>query len=115
MYKLWTRLTQECLNMYADHYNILRNSQKRFEQYRNTVRQLHTLVNVHADAKLSEQNLLMPYLSVLPSSVIDPQLGSGRQRRIWIVKGGYCADTRYAEKVKEINEQHERLVDMLKM
>jgi len=27
----------------------------------------------------------------------------------------YCADTRYAEKVAEKNEQHEKLVDMLKM
>ena len=35
--------------------------------------------------------------SVLPSSIIDPRLGSGRQRKIWIVEGGYCADTRYAE------------------
>ena len=53
--------------------------------------------------------------SVLPSSVIDPRLGRGRQRKIWIVEGGYCADTRYAEKVTEKNEQHEKLVDMLKM
>ena len=27
--------------------------------------------------------------SVLPSSVIDPQLGHGRQRKIWIVEDGY--------------------------
>ncbi len=53
--------------------------------------------------------------SVLPSSVIDPRLGSGRQRKIWIVEGGYCADTRYAEKMAEKNEQHEKLVDVLKM
>ncbi len=26
--------------------------------------------------------------SVLPSSIIDPQLGHGRQRKIWIVEGG---------------------------
>ena len=37
---------QECLNMYADHYNILSNSQEGFRRYRNTMRQLHTLVNV---------------------------------------------------------------------
>jgi len=42
--------------MYADHYSILSNSQKGL---RNTMRQLHTLVNVLADAKLSEQNLFM--------------------------------------------------------
>jgi len=53
--------------------------------------------------------------NLLPSSVIDPRLGRGRQRKIWIVEGGYCADTRYAEKVAEKNEQHEKLVGMLKM
>ena len=53
--------------------------------------------------------------SVLPSSIMDPQLGHGRQKKIWVVEGGYCADTRYAEKVAEKNEQHEKLVDMLKM
>ncbi len=53
--------------------------------------------------------------SVLPSSITDPQLGHGRQRKIRIVEGGYCANTRYAEKVTEKNEQHEKLVDMLKM
>ena len=47
--------------------------------------------------------------------MIDPWLGSGRQRKIWIVEGGYCADTKYAEKVKEKNKQHEKLVDMLNM
>ena len=52
---------------------------------------------------------------VLPSSVIDSWLGCGRQRKIWIVEGGYCADTRYVEKMAEKNEQHEKLVDMLKM
>ncbi len=56
----------------------------------------------------------MPH-NLLPSSVIDPRMGHGRQRKIWIVEGGYCADTRYAEKVAEKNEQHEKLVDMLKM
>ena len=53
--------------------------------------------------------------SVLLSSVIDPRLGCGRQRKIWIVEGGCCVDTRYAEKVAEKNKQHEKLVDMLKM
>jgi hypothetical protein len=62
MYKLWTGLIQECLNMYADHYNILSNSQEGFRRYRNSMRQLHTLVNVLSDAKLSEQNLFMLYI-----------------------------------------------------
>ena len=29
---------------------------------------------------------------VLPSSVMDNRLGHSRQRKIWIVEGGYCAD-----------------------
>ncbi len=52
MCKLWTGLRKECLNMYADHYNILSNSQEGFRRHRNTTRQLHTLVNVLSDAKL---------------------------------------------------------------
>ena len=51
---------------------------------------------------------------MLPSSVID-QLDSGRQRKIWIVKGGYCADTRCAKKMTGKTERHEKLVDKLKM
>ena len=62
MYKLWTGLIQECLNTYANHYNILSNSQEGFRKYRNTMRQLHTLVKVLSDAKLSEQNLFMLYI-----------------------------------------------------
>ena len=59
--KLWTGLIQECLNMYADHYNILSNSREGFRRYRITMRQLHMLVNVLSEAKLSEQNLFMLY------------------------------------------------------
>ena len=62
MYKLWTGLIQECLNMYADHYNILSSSQEGFRRYRNTMRQLHTLMNVLSDAKVSEQKLFMLYI-----------------------------------------------------
>ena len=51
--------------------------------------------------------------SVLPSSVMDLRLGHRRPRKIWIVEGGYCADTRYAEKLAERTEQHEQLVDMM--
>ena len=39
--------------------------------------------------------------SATHSALIAHQLGCGRQRKIWIVEGGYCADTRYAEKVAE--------------
>jgi hypothetical protein len=64
--------------------------------------------------KLTPKGVVFSFLFLLPSSVIDPRLGRGRQRKIWIVEGGYCADTRYAEKVKEESE-HKKLVDMLKM
>ena len=56
MYKLWTGLIQERMNVAADHYNILNNSQEGFRRYRNTMHQLLTLVSVQSDAKLSEQN-----------------------------------------------------------
>ena len=69
MYKLWTGMIQECMNVYADHNNILSNSQEGFRRYRNTMRQLHTLVNVLSDAKLSEQNLYMLYIAF--SSAFD--------------------------------------------
>ena len=32
-----------------------------------------------------------------------------------LITQSYCADTRYVEKMAEKNEQHEKLVDMLKM
>ena len=65
MYKLWTGLVQECMNMNADPYNILANSQEGFMRYRNTMRQLHRLVTVLSGAKLSEQNLFMLYRRTL--------------------------------------------------
>ena len=55
-------MIQECKNVYADHHNILSNSQEGFRRYRDTMRQLHTLVNVLSDAKLSEQDLYMLYI-----------------------------------------------------
>ena len=70
--------------------------------------------SVYQGAASSTAHSVLPY-SVLLSSIIDPQLGHGRQRKIWIVEGGYCVDTRYAEKMAQKNEQHEKLVDMLKM
>lgn len=62
MYKLWTGVIQESLSRYAEHYDILSSSQEGFRQEKNTMRQLHNLMNVLSDAKLSEQNLYMLYL-----------------------------------------------------
>ncbi len=51
--------------------------------------------------------------SVLPSSIMGPPLGHVRQMKICSVEGGYCANTRYAKKVTEKDEQHEKLLDKL--
>ena len=59
MYKLWTGLIHDCVNMFADHCNVLSNSQEGFRRCKNIMRQLHTLVNVLSDAKPSEQSLFM--------------------------------------------------------
>ena len=36
-------------------------------------------------------------------------LHNGRARRTWIVEGGYCSDTRYKDKLNEIEGQHQAL------
>ena len=40
---------------------------------------------------------------------------NGRARRIWIVEGGYCLDTRHEEKLQEKEAQHTALEVALKM
>ena len=62
MYKLWTSLIQESLGRYAEHYDILSTSQEGFRHGKGTMRQLHNLMNVLSDAKISEQNLYMLYV-----------------------------------------------------
>ncbi len=37
----------------------------------------------------------------------------GKARHIWIVEGGYCSDTRYEEKLKEKEAQHQALQEAL--
>ena len=39
---------------------------------------------------------------------------NGKARRIWIVEGGYCSDTRYEEKLEEKEAQHTALEVALK-
>ena len=51
----------------------------------------------------------------LTSSVTDPRTGNGRQRRIWLMEGGYCSDTKFEEKLAEKTVQHERLIELLKI
>ena len=62
MYKLWTSLIQESLGRYAEYYDILSTSQEGFRHGRGTMRQLHNLMNVLSDAKISERNLYMLYV-----------------------------------------------------
>ena len=62
MYKLWTGLIQKGLSIYAENYDILSSSQEGFREDRNTMRQLHNLMNVLSDAKLCGQNLYMLYI-----------------------------------------------------
>lgn len=38
LYKLWTRVIQECLSKYAEHYDILSSQQEGFRKKRNTIR-----------------------------------------------------------------------------
>ena len=38
-----------------------------------------------------------------------PNLPNGCARKVWIVEGGYCMDTRYVDKLHEKQEQHKEL------
>ena len=40
---------------------------------------------------------------------LTARLQNGRARKIWIVEGGYCSDTRYEDKLKEKEGQHQAL------
>ena len=44
---------------------------------------------------------------------LTPYMPDGKARRIWIVEGGYCSDTRYEEKLKEKEAQHQALQQAL--
>lgn len=62
MYKLWTSLIQESLGRYKEQYGILSTSQEGFRHGKGTMRQLHNLMSMLSDAKISEQNLYMLYV-----------------------------------------------------
>ena len=38
-----------------------------------------------------------------------PQMPNGPSKRVCIVEGGYCSDTRYTDKVQEKEDQHQTL------
>ena len=47
-------------------------------------------------------------------TLITTHMPNGKARRIWIVEGGYCSDTRYEEKLEEKEAQHTALEVALK-
>ena len=61
LYKLWTGLIQKGLSK-AEHFDILSSSQEGFREDKDTMQQLHNLLNVLSDAKTNEQNLYMLYV-----------------------------------------------------
>ena len=56
----------------------------------------------------SEQQTYIPFDDTTGATL--PTLSAikqdGKARRIWIVEGGYCSDTRYEDKLKEKEDQH---------
>ena len=51
---------------------------------------------------------------ILTSSVNDPRTGNSRLRKIWLMEGGYCSDTKFEENLAEKTVHHERLIEILK-
>ena len=60
------------------------------------------------------QNILSSSVMTNDRLINDARLSRGRPRKIWVVEGGNCADTRYKEKLAVKIEQHEQLVGMLR-
>ena len=58
----------------------------------------------------AEEQLQKQHTEPLP-----PILPNGSARKVWLVEGGYCADTKYEEKLAEKQQQHQRLQSMLQM
>ena len=40
---------------------------------------------------------------------LSPTMPTGCVRKVWMVEGGYCSDTRYVDKLHEKQQQHQRL------
>ena len=62
IYKAWTSLITEVLSTFAEHYQILSNSQEGFRKNKNTVRQLQNVVNMLSDARLTNQNIYLLFI-----------------------------------------------------
>jgi hypothetical protein len=62
MYKLWTGVLTEVLSTQAERYQVMSACQEGFRPYRNTIRQLTTVVNVLEDARLHQQDVYMMFI-----------------------------------------------------
>ena len=63
----------------------------------------------------SEQHMYLQHDDTIGERLrsLTPYMPDGKARRIWIVEGGYCSDTRYEEKLKEKEAQHQALQQAL--
>ena len=59
----------------------------------------------------AEQQTYIPHDDTTGTAMptLTARLHNGRARRIWIVEDGYCSDTRYEDKLKEKEGQHQAL------
>ena len=46
---------------------------------------------------------------------LNPTMPNNACRKVWIVEGGYCSDTRYTDKYKRKETQHIQLQEILKI
>ena len=53
------------------------------------------------------------YMAREPTQVLTYNMQNSQPRKIWIVEGGYCTDTRYADKYRRKQTQHEVLTHLL--
>ncbi|KAL3154986.1 hypothetical protein ABBQ38_15507 [Trebouxia sp. C0009 RCD-2024] len=45
--------------------------------------------------------------------LLNAAMQNKRTRKVWIVEGGYCTDTRYSDKYRRKEEQHKHLQTLL--
>ena len=54
------------------------------------------------------------YMTGNPMPTLSPTMQDNRPRKVWIVEGGYCTDTRYMDKLLRKELQHKQLQESLK-
>ena len=53
------------------------------------------------------------YLAEEEMPLLNANVQNNRPRKVWIVEGGYCTDTRYSDKYRRKETQHEHLQTLL--